>query len=295
MFDNFFSNLSSKVIGFLVICVILVILIGQFWQVNSPTQISVVTNLGNISSIQGNGLFFKIPFISKISTYDTTVQSIECIDNKGKDNCKTLDGGTRDLQSVKVAVQMSYRLDGSKIRELFNLVQDQKTFSDIIVPSTVEEALKISTAKFTSEELVANRAQVKKVLEEELQTRLDKFYLKVVAVNIVNFEFSPVFQAEIEKKVATAQQVLQKEQELKRVEAENKIRLSQAQTEAAVKQTNAEGEAKAIAINGEAIRKNPEALEIEKIKKWDGKLPQVQGNGTPIINLDQDKNAENRK
>ena len=282
-----FANLSSKVISFLVVCVILVILIGQFWQVNSPTQISVVTNLGKVSSIQGSGLFFKIPFISKISTYDTTVQSVECIDNKGKDNCKTLDGGTRDLQSVKVAVQMSYRLDGSKVGELFNLVQDQKTFSDIIVPSTVEEALKIATAKFTSEELVANRSEVKRVLEEELQTRLDKFYLKIVAVNIVNFEFSPAFQAEIEKKVATAQQVLQKEQELKRVEAENKIRLSQAQTEALVKQTNAEGEAKAIAINGEAIRKNPEALEIEKIKKWDGKLPQVQGSGTPIINLEK--------
>ena len=279
--------MRSKIIFAVVLCLLILVSIGQFWQVNSPTQISVVTNLGKVSGIQGSGLFFKMPFISKIATYDTTVQSIECVDGKGKDNCKTLDGGTRDLQSVKVAIQMSYRIDSTKISELFNLVQDQATFNDVIVPSTVEEALKVATAKFTSEELVANRSEVKRVLEGELQNRLDKFYLKVVAVNIVNFEFSPAFQAEIEKKVATAQQVLQKEQELKRVEAENKIRLSQVQTEAIVKQTQAEGEAKAIAINGKAIRENPEALEIEKIKKWDGKLPQVQGNATPIISLEK--------
>jgi prohibitin 2 len=271
--SSFFKAGFRNVTAIVIIILGIIILLDSV-RVNSPTQVSVVTTLGRISGVQKAGLYFKFPIISRTVGYDTTVKSIECTDNVGKNNCTTLDGGTKDLQSVKVAVQVSYRIDETKIEELYRLVQDQTTFDNIIVPATVQEALKVSAAKYTGEELVTKRQSVKEDIETELQSRLDQFYLKVVAVNIVNFEFSQSFQNEIDKKVATQQQVLQKEEELKRVEAEAKIKI-----------TTATADAEATRIQGSALKENPQILELEKIKKWDGVLPSVVSGNDPIISL----------
>ena len=268
-FRKGFQNITTIVVLFLAL-----ILLFDSVRVNSPTQTSIVTTVGNMTGTQGAGLYFKFPIISRATVYDTTVQSIECIDGVGKVNCKTLDGGTKDLQSIKVAVQVSYVIDGSKIKELYKLVQDQTTFDNVIVPATIEEALKVTVSKYAGEELVTKRDSVKADLEKELQERLDKFYLKLVAVNIVNFEFSESFQTEIDKKVATQQQVLQKEEELKRVEAESKIKITAANADAEVTR-----------IQGEALKLNPQILELQKIQKWDGKLPSVVSGTDPIISL----------
>ncbi len=45
----------------------------------------------------------------------------------------------------------------------------------------------------------------------------------------------------------------------------------------------AEAEARANAVRQQSI--TPALLELEKIKKWDGKLPQVTGGATPYVNL----------
>lgn len=276
-FDDIQKGLqsSSKFIrNFFILFILFFILAGSI-RVNSPTQVSIVTTLGKISSTQGSGLYFKFPLISKDYIYDTSIQSIECITGKGKDNCQTLDASTKDLQDVKTAVQVSYQVDGSKANDLFRLVQDQQTFSNIIVPSTVAESLKVVTAKYTGEELVLKRGEVKNAIEKELQDRLNQYFLIVKSVNIVNFEFSASFQKEIDLKVATQQQTLQKEEELKRVQAESKIIT-----------TKAQAESDATNIQGQSLKNNPEILELKKIEKWDGKLPQVQGSdGNPIINL----------
>jgi regulator of protease activity HflC (stomatin/prohibitin superfamily) len=268
-----FKNGASAVRNGFILLILFFIALGAF-RVNSPTEVSVVTTLGNISSTQGSGLYLKLPIFSRDYIYDTSIQSIECITGKGKENCQTLDASTKDLQDVKTAVQVSYQIDGTKVRDLFKLVQDQQTFNEIIVPSTVAESLKVVTAKYTGEELVLKRGEVKNAIEKELQDRLNPYFLIVKSINIVNFEFSASFQKEIDLKVATQQQTLQKEAELKRVEAESKILTTQAQAQSDA--TN---------IQGQSLKNNPEILELKKIEKWDGKLPQVQGAGSPIINL----------
>lgn len=49
---------------------------------------------------------------------------------------------------------------------------------------------------------------------------------------------------------------------------------------------NSEGEAKAMDIIGDAIKRNPVILQHKTIEKWNGQLPQVSsGNSVPFINL----------
>lgn len=63
--------------------------------------------------------------------------------------------------------------------------------------------------------------------------------------------------------------------------------VAKAEAEARSKVAEAEGEAQAMRVRGEAIRTNPEILQQEAIKKWQGGVPQVISGGavTPFINL----------
>ena len=98
------------------------------------------------------------------------------------------------------------------------------------------------------------------------------FGIEVVKVSIVNHDFSDEFEKAIEaKKVA--------EQNARAQEVKNQQNLKNAENNLKVKEL----EAKANSVLTESLTDN--VLRKMYIEKWDGKLPQYQGNGTPIINL----------
>lgn len=261
-----------KLIIFAVGIAILVFLIFTSVRVNSPTEISVVTRLGQINSTNAAGLYFTIPLVDNVTKYDLTIQSVECISGTGKDNCSTLDAATKDLQTVKVEVQVSYKINSSDIVSLYKLVQDQQTFKDIIVPSAIQESMKATTSKFTAEELVQKRAEVRDDLDKVLTEKLDKFSLNLVNLNITNFQFSDAFSKAVDEKSVVQQQI-----------QTQKATLERAQVDAQIKQTQAEAEAKAIKIQNDALQSSPNYLELQKINKWDGKLPLYNGSGQNLI------------
>lgn len=83
-------------------------------------------------------------------------------------------------------------------------------------------------------------------------------------------------QAQINQKIANEQAALAAQ-----------ANVAKAKAEAESKVAEATGEAEAMRVRGEAIRTNPEILQQEAIKKWNGDVPQViAGLGTtPFINI----------
>ena len=95
--------------------------------------------------------------------------------------------------------------------------------------------------------------------------------------SLVNFGFSAAYQQAIEQKVIATQQKQKAEQDLERIKVEAQQAIA-----------TAEGRAKAIQIETQAINSQGGAayVQLEAIKKWDGKLPNVNGGGAvPFINV----------
>jgi regulator of protease activity HflC (stomatin/prohibitin superfamily) len=83
------------------------------------------------------------------------------------------------------------------------------------------------------------------------------------------------FNNAIEAKVTAEQQALA---------ARNK--LEQTKFEAEQRVAEARGKAEAIRVESEALRSNPQILDLRALEKWDGVLPQVTGSGgVPFINI----------
>jgi hypothetical protein len=64
-----------------------------------------------------------------------------------------------------------------------------------------------------------------------------------------------------------------------------KNKLEQIKFEADQKIAEARGKAEAMTIESNALKSNPQILELRALEKWNGTLPQVTGSAIPFINL----------
>lgn len=210
----------------------------------------------------GEGLYFRIPLIETVQTMDIKIQKEEA----------RSDAASKDLQTVHSVVALNFHIDPQKVA---NIYQDVGLgYKDRIIDPALQEAVKASTARFTAEELITKREMVREDIKAQLKLRLQERGILVDEFNIVNFEFSKVFNDAIEAKVTAEQQALA---------AKNK--LEQIKFEADQKVAEARGKAEAITIESNALKSNPAILQLRALEKWNGILPSVTSGGVPFINI----------
>jgi regulator of protease activity HflC (stomatin/prohibitin superfamily) len=103
-------------------------------------------------------------------------------------------------------------------------------------------------------------------------------------INITEFKFSSEFNQAIEQKQIAEQQALKANLDLQRIEVEAKQKIEQAKAEAESLKLQKDQ------ITPELVELRKIEAQLEAIKKWDGKLPSVNGSGVvPFINIDPTK------
>lgn len=210
----------------------------------------------------GEGLYFIVPLIESVQVIDIRIQ---------KEETKS-DAASKDLQTVHSIVALNFHVDPEKVMNIYQDVGLQ--YKERIIDPAMQEAIKGSTAKFTAEELITKRELVRDDIKNELRTRLREHDILVDEFNIVNFEFSKVFNDAIEAKVTAEQSALAAKNKLEQIKFEADQRVAEAR-----------GKAEAITIESNALRSNPQILELRALEKWNGTLPQVTGGAVPFINL----------
>ncbi len=136
---------------------------------------------------------------------------------------------------------------------------------DRIINPAIEEVLKAVMAKYTAEELITNRGEVKAGVDSLLTTRLTNYHIAVDDISLVHVHFSERFDEAVEAKQIA-------EQEAKRAE----FVAQKATKEAEAKVNIAKGEAEAQRLVRETL--TPELLQKQAIEKWDGNMPKIVGN-----------------
>ena len=210
----------------------------------------------------GEGLYFKLPFVQQVVKMDVKIQKDEV----------PASASSKDLQIVTSKIAINYHLAPESVNQIWQEVG--KDYNSRIIAPSIQEAVKAVTAKFTAEELIIEREDVKNQIKINLAERLIKNNIIVDEINITSFDFSDAFNAAIEAKVTAEQLKLKAERDLERIriEADQKV-------------VEAEGKAKAIRTEAEALSSNPRVVDLRWIEKWDGKVPQYWGNASPFIGL----------
>lgn len=247
----------------IVITIIIFLLLNPFTYVPVGHR-GIATRFGAVTgTVLSEGLHFKVPMVEGNKNFEVRVQKVEV----------DATAASKDLQNVSSKIAVNYAVDPSKVVSLYQNVGEE--YDARLIQPAIQESVKATTAKFTAEELITKRGEVSDQILAELKTRLQEYGLLVSDLNIVDFDFSPSFNESIERKVTAQQDALAAENKLKQVEFESQ------QAVAAAK-----GKSEALRIEGEALRANPEVVQLRALEKWKGDVPQYWGGGAlPFINV----------
>jgi prohibitin 2 len=250
-----------------IIVLFLIWLLAPFATVPAGYR-GVMTTFGNPSSeVLTEGIHFRVPLAQKLNLVSVSIQKGE---GEG-------DAASRDLQTVHTRVALNYHIKPEAAVSVFRDLGNEPG-ERIILPAT-QEAVKAVTARFTAEELIARRTDVRDQIVTQLRERLGRHGILVDEFSIVNFNFSHSFNDAIEAKTTAEQLKLKAERDLQRIEVEAKQRVAQARAEA-----------ESLAIQRQQV--TPELIRLREmenqrmaIEKWDGKLPNVSGGAMPFISV----------
>ena len=174
----------SKRMVFIAIPIIIVLLIAMSVFVVPAGSVGVVTRFSAINRVAEPGIGMKIPLIDSVHNMSVRTQKDEVEASAMSEN----------LQVVTSTVAINYHLDGKNAITVYQNIGIN--YADIIIAPALQNTFKSVTAKFTAEELITNREEVRLEAENELTTMLASYNIIVENFNIVNFDFSPEFQAE---------------------------------------------------------------------------------------------------
>ncbi|MBI5884334.1 MAG: prohibitin family protein [Elusimicrobia bacterium] len=212
-----------------------------------------------------------LPVVEYVTLMDVRVQ---------KDTYEA-SAASKDMQTVHTKVALNFHPMPESAPRVFQEVG--LSFSERIIHPAVQEAVKATTARFTAEELITRREEVKKVIRELVEHQIKSYNIKVDELYITDFDFSKQFAEAIESKQIAEQQALKAKRDLDRIriEAEQKVATARAEAESLKMQKEA--------ITGQLIELRKVEVQRSAIEKWDGRMPSVmmsgQGGATPLLNL----------
>lgn len=250
----------------------LTVFFGSFSTVG-PGQRGVMVTLGKTgSTVLGEGPHVKLPFISEIRTMSVRLQ-------KSQDKSEA---ATKDLQRVTATVALNWTINPESVGKMLREVGDESSIETNIIAPAVSEVLKASTAKMTAEEVLTRRMELKLTIDDMLIKRLTSYGLIIKDISLVDLDFTREFNHAVEAKQIAEQEAKQAEYNAQRATQDAKAALEKAKGEAASNLAVATAQAQAQDLLRKSITKD--VLQLEYLKKWDGRLPTVMsGNASGLI------------
>ena len=190
--------------------------------------------------------------------------------------------------SVSTDIGITYSIDPKKVSVIFQKYRKGiEEITNVYLRSMVRDAL---VTEASNREIESVYGAGKAELLDAVKARVSKETTEI-GINVENIYWIGSMRLpesiidSINNKARASQMTSQREQEIQQSKAEADKKIQEARGEAESKLAIAKANAEAINIEGDALRNNPQVLELRKIEKWSGEVPQVVSGATPFINL----------
>ena len=250
----------------------IVLFLGSF-SVVGPGERGVRITLGKTGDeVLGEGPHFKMPLFASIKTMSIRVK---------KSEDKT-EAATKDMQKVTAQIAINWTINPDSVGKMLREVGSEESIEVNIIAPAVAEVLKAATSKMTAEEVLTRRMELKHSIDEALITRLGAYGLIVKDISLVDLDFTREFNHAVEQKQIAEQQAKQASYIAEKATQDAVATVNAAKGEADSLLLNATAQAKAQNLLRQSLTKD--VLQLEYLKKWDGKLPTVlTGSGSGIM------------
>lgn len=210
----------AKIYGSLgVFLVSLVVLAINTIRIVPTGEVGVKTSFGVVSGRANEGFNLIAPW-EQIVSMNTKIQ---------KQSFTELSASTKDAQSISnISIDVNYKLNPEKAEEIYATVGEN--YQTTLISPLLTQNIKDRLALYNAENLVTERNKIVDDITTQLQENLSGYGIDVVAVSLVNYDFSPDFNSALERKAVAAKEIetARNNQEKAKVEAEtNRIKTEQ--------------------------------------------------------------------
>lgn len=280
--------------------IILILLSMSFFTVGQ-NEAAVVTRFGQLSYVADPGLHFKLPIINDATDYRTDIQDLH--PEKGVNTY------TDDNQEVDVVFTVFYRIPIDKVGYVYTNNRDYEAR----LYSMSVDRLKAAMGKVDVQSVAQKRGELRDTIKATLTHDASTLGLEITDFQLTDMQYTEQFRAAVNnaavqkaniESVEYQRQQAVKQAEMAKIAAEgaaNAVR-EKAKGDADAALLNATAEAKAIELRGQAqaaaiqaqanaLRANPDLVNLRKAERWDGKLPTAVYANAPIPFLPADTPA----
>lgn len=245
-------------------------IICSFFVIVNPGQRGVLMKFGEVQpEILSEGIHPVLPIVNTVEKLSVRVQNQEI----------STEALSKDLQNVHTDVALNWHIAPEKVNLVFQQVGNQQAIVHRIINPAVKEVLKAVMARYTAEEIITTRTEVKAEVDRALTSRLGTYHLDIDDISLVNIQFSQQFNKAVEAKQIA-------EQEAKRAG----FLAMKAENQAKAKVNLARGEAQSHQLIVKSL--TPAILQRQAIAKWDGRMPWISaggGDNTRLFQLELDE------
>lgn len=249
-------------------------------------NVAVVTRFGKAQDeVLEPGMSIK-PYFSTLNPMSTQTQKVQI----------PLAAFSSDIQQVNAVVTLNYNVDKTNAVTLFREVG--KDYVGSLMSPRIQENTKIVFSHYTAENLVQKRDTLSAEILALMQEDLAPYGINVSAVAIEDIDFTDAFTNAVEAKQVATQEKLtaQTQQERLTMEAEAQAKRATIEATAAAERQKiaAEAEAYSVAVKAEAEAEanakvaaslTQELIDYTKAQLWNGEMPSVMGDTTPILDM----------
>ena len=247
---------SKVIIGVVIVALVIGLILFFASTAIVPTgHIGVVTLYSKVQEKYLDAGFHMIkPFVEDVHAIDIRTQKYQ----------GTVEGSAKDLQIVNVTMSINYQIKPEKASELYAKVG--KNYNDTILNPALQSGLKAAIAKFTAEEMITKRSEVANAITEELNSRLDEYFL-ITAVNLENIGFTDEFNKAVEAKTTNQQKAEAEKAQLEIIKVQNEQKINTAEAEAKVRELQSQS------VTEKSLEQLRLEIQREMIQRWDGHYP----------------------
>ena len=267
----------------------LIVIFSSFVIVDAG-YVGVVKRLGAVQpDYLPEGFHIKTPFVEGIQEFDVRLAKVQTIAG----------ASSRDLQVITTEIAVQYSMIADLTPMTLQKIGTRKIVERTLIEPAIMESVKAITALYTAEQLITQRAEVKNKIQDRINSFLNETLkekelmgaLAIANVAITDFDFSEEFNRAIEEKVRAEQEALKaKNEKLRRVtqaEAAAAEKTLAADAKAYEIKVESQARANAIKLEAEALKDNPQLIDLRIAEKWDGQLPKFSGgDAIPLLNID---------
>lgn len=251
------------------VCVVGFLLVPFSIHTVDAGNVAVVKQLGKIVGTREAGTHFDFWLTNTYQRYDAKVQNVDI----------NTAAYSSDAQTMNVAMTLQYQIMADKVTDIAKQYGSLDVLQSRISSIAIEKT-KATLSSHKAMDIIAKRASISPDVENAIKVAVDEeYFVSITAVVITNIDFSDSFEKAVEEKMIAEQAKL-------KADYENDTKVAKAEAEAEALLIEAKAQAEANELLTESL--TDEVLESKFYDKWDGKLPQVMGEGSAILDIRED-------